>query len=556
MTLKTKISRALASWLFDAVNPRERAQRPHERTTARGLHEELNPTDRLRLMSDSRKIFSNLGPAKAAIVDKSVYSFGRAWAPQFLGTDAEFGKRATDYLTEEFYGLCEITGSGDFQTQLHLASVSVDRDGDVGVLLTEDASGNARFQLIASNEIGSRGDSPTVMAGPYRGLKQTDGVAVNERGQPVAYCILGADVTGALDRWVSARDLVFLYEPEWVGQLRGLPCFSHAILDLRDLRTVQGYERLASAVASSIGLVEHNESGMPDLTDPQSLLGRGGASVAASGVTTEDIAGGTVKYFRANSGSKLEFLKSERPGEAWESFMDRLIRNAYAGANWPFEMSWDSSKLGGANIRLIVSKAMRAVEDRQDLFRPAAKRIVGYAVAKAIKRGRLPESADWWRWSFAMPQKLTVDYGRDSKSQREDYAAGIINLGDILAERGVSLDNHIAARTAENAKLTAAGLPLHTNEPTETDEEAESGKKKAAARAVSVPVNITFGDGAICSNVSLPKDSVRVENHTHIDRGAITVEAPVAVEPRDKILTFSRAADGSVRGELKSSPDA
>jgi len=460
MNIKTRIARAVASWLFDAANPMERAQRPYERTTTRGLHEELNPTDRLRLMSDSRKIFSNLGPAKAAIVDKSVYSFGRAWAPQFVGTDAAFGKLATAYLQDEFYGLCEITGSGDFQTQLHLASVSVDRDGDVGILLTEDASGNARFQLIASNEIGARTDSAEVESGPYKGLKQTDGVAINERGQPVAYCILGADESGKLDRWVSARDFVFLYEPEWVGQLRGLPCFSHAILDLRDLRTVQGYERLASAVASSIGLVEHNETGMPDVSDPQTLLRNAGSAVAASGVTTEDIAGGTVKYFRANSGSKLEFLKSERPGEAWESFMDRLIRNAYAGANWPFEMSWDSSKLGGANIRLIVSKAMRAVEDRQDLFRPAAKRLVGYAVAKAIKRGRLPESPDWWRWSFAMPQKLTVDYGRDSKSQREDYAACIINLSDILAERGVSLDNHIAARRAENDKLKAAGLPV------------------------------------------------------------------------------------------------
>jgi capsid protein len=473
MELKKKFARAVASWLFDAANPRERAQRPLERTTTRGLHEELNPTDRLRLVSDSRKLFTNLGPAKAAIVDKAVYSFGRAWAPQFLGADVEFGKRATAYLQDEFYGLCEITGSGDFQTQLHLASLSVDRDGDVGVLLTEDASGNARFQLIASNEIGARTDSATVESGAYRGLRQRDGVAINERGQPVAYCILGADESGKQDRWVSARDLVFLYEPEWVGQLRGLPCFSHAILDLRDLRTVQGYERLASAVASSIGLIEHNETGMPDLTDPRSLLA--GAGVAASGVTTEDIAGGTVKYFRANSGSKLEFLKSERPGEAWESFMDRLIRNAYAGANWPFEMSWDSSKLGGANIRLIVSKAMRAVEDRQDLFRPAAKRIVGYAVAKAIKSGRLPESVDWWRWSFAMPQKLTVDYGRDSKSQREDYAAGIINLGDILAERGVSLDNHIAARKAENEKLKEAGLPLPGDAADAADLNADDG---------------------------------------------------------------------------------
>jgi hypothetical protein len=473
MDIKKKFARAVASWLFDAVNPTERAQRPRERTTSRGLHEELNPTDRIRLMSDSRKIFSNLGPAKAAIVDKSVYSFGRAWAPQFNGDHVEFGKLATQYLTDEFYGLCEISNSGDFQTQLHLASVSVDRDGDVGILLTEDTSGNARFQLIASNQIGSRTDALTVEAGPYRGLRQTDGVALNAFSQPVAYCILGASEDGKEDRWVSARDLVFLYEPEWVGQLRGLPCFSHAILDLRDLRTVQGYERLASAVASSIGLVEHNETGMPDLSDPQTLLRRGNSAIQ-TGVTTEDIAGGTVKYFRANSGSKLEFLKSERPGEAWESFMDRLIRNAYAGANWPFEMSWDSSKLGGANIRLIVSKAMRAVEDRQDLFRPAARRLVGYAVAKAIKNGRLPESADWWRWSFAMPQKLTVDYGRDSKSQREDYAAGIINLGDILAERGVSLDNHIAARQAENAKLEAAGLDFgeDKSEPAEPADDA------------------------------------------------------------------------------------
>ena len=299
----------------------------------------------------------------------------------------------------------------------------------------------------------------------------------------MAYCILGEDTKGAGDRWISARDLVFLYEPEWVGQLRGLPCFSHAILDLRDLRTVQGYERLASAVASSIGLIEHNETGMPDLTDPRSLLSGAGAVASATGVTTEDIAGGTVKYFRANSGSKLEFLKSERPGEAWESFMDRLIRNAYAGANWPFEMSWDSSKLGGANIRLIVSKAMRAVEDRQDLFRPAAKRIVGYAVAKAIKSGRLPASADWWRWSFAMPQKLTVDYGRDSRSQREDYAAGIINLGDILAERGVSLDNHIAARKAENEKLKEAGLPL----PRETADDGEDADSNPAGDPMKAP---------------------------------------------------------------------
>lgn len=458
MTLKQKIGRIVASWLFDAANPIERAHRPMERRTHRGLHEELNPTSRIQLVSDSRKLFSNLGPAKAAIVDKAVYSFGRAWAPQFAGTDTEWGKAATEYLVDEFYPQCDLAAAGDLQTQLFLGSVSMDRDGDVGILLTEDAGGFARIQLIPAHAIGSRDDKPTISKGPFRGLRQIDGVAINEISQPVGYCILGMDEKGADDRWVSARDLIFLHEPEWIGQLRGLPVFTHAILDLRDLRTVQGYERIASAVASAIGLVEHNETGMPDLNDPATLLR--GVPVGAPGVTTEDIAGGMVKYFRSNSGSKLEFLKNERPGAAWESFMNRLIRNAYSGAGWPYELSWDSSQLGGANIRLILSKGMRAVEDRQDLFRPPVRRIVGYACAKAIKRGRLKPSRDWWRWTFSLPARLTVDYGRDSNAQRADYEAGLINLGDILAEQGKNLDQHIAERKAENEKLRKAGLPV------------------------------------------------------------------------------------------------
>lgn len=433
--------------------------RPLERVTTRGIHEELNPADRLRLMSDSRKLYANLGPAKAAITDKAMYSFGRAWLPKNTGTDTSFIGPATEYLTEEFYSLCDLSGVGDFQTLLYLASVAMDRDGDIGILMTEDSEGNARIQLIPSHMIGSRKDQPSVLEkGPYRGLRETDGVVTNALGQPVAYHIFGEKDDGTADRWISARDFILLFEPEWPGQLRGHPVFSHAILDLRDLRTVQGYERLASAIASSIGLIEHNETGGPDLNDPASLL-RGGIATQA-GVSVEEMFGGQVKYYKAGSGSKLEFLKNDRPGAAWESFMDRLIRNAYAGAGWPYELSWDLSKLGGGGIRLILSKGMRAVADRQDLFRPAAKRIVGYACAKRQKRGKLPKSADWHRWAFSMPARLTVDYGRDSNAQRADYEKNIINLGDILAEQGKDLDAHIAERKAENEKMRAAGLML------------------------------------------------------------------------------------------------
>jgi hypothetical protein len=140
--------------------------------------------------------------------------------------------------------------------------------------------------------------------------------------------------------------------------------------------------------------------------------------------------------------------------------MNRLIRNAMAGINWPYELAWDISALGGANTRFIISTAMRSVEDRQDLLRPVAKRAIGYACAKAVKQGILPPSKDWWRWGFTLPPRMTADFGRDAAAQRDDYLNGIINLTDICAERGEDIDVHIRERKEENDKLEAAGLPF------------------------------------------------------------------------------------------------
>lgn len=140
--------------------------------------------------------------------------------------------------------------------------------------------------------------------------------------------------------------------------------------------------------------------------------------------------------------------------------MNRLLRNALAGINWPYELAWDISALGGANSRIILATAMRAVEDRQDLLRPFAKRAVGYAVAKAVKMGTLPPNPDWWKWNFTMPARMSADFGRDSEAVRQDYLHGLANLSGICDERGENIDDFIAQRKMDNEKLTLAGLPI------------------------------------------------------------------------------------------------
>lgn len=446
--------RAALGVLFDATNPREYVRRPLESTSVRQITEEVNPTDRRRLVSDSRRLYANVGPCKGAIDDKAIYAVGRSWLPRFDGADVEWGKQARDWLLNEWYPIADVAGR-DFQTSLFLLSVAVDRDGDAGGLLTQYETGFPAIQLVGAEAVGTPDkvrDGDILQDGPYQGLRMIDGVVVNDMGRAVAYHLHDGE-------YVSARDLAWLLEPQWIGQVRGHPGFASSILDLKDLRTVQGYEKMASALASAIGLLEYNETGLADMDDPANVL-NGGVIGMGGDLVVNEVSGGLVKHYKAGTGAKLEAFKNDRPGEAWQNLMNRLIRNAMASIGWPYEIAWDISALGGANTRFIIAKAMRAVEDRQDLLRPFARRAVGYACAKAINQGILPPSADWWRWGFTMPPRMTADYGRDAAAQREDYLAGIINLSDICAERGEDLDTHIAERAMENEKLLAAGLPL------------------------------------------------------------------------------------------------
>jgi len=458
------------SYLVDAANWRERYRRPWEVLSINTIGQEVNQYDWFMLLSDSRKLYCNLGPVTGAIDDKATYSVGRAWNAKFCGKDAEWGAQAEKWVNEMWYPMADARGPMfDFKTDLFLQSVSVDRDGEVYVYLTESKDGWPQIQLLPAHMIGDRNNTNFVIEnGPYKGLRCVQGVVSNDVGQPVAYHVLGQLPDD--DTYISAQNLIQVFDPRWADQIRGFPCFMHALLDLKDLRQIQGYEKIAAELMSSVGLIEWNETGAPNL-DPQSIL-RGQSFIGSQPlptVTVEQIpGGGNVKYMRASSGSKIEQLKNDRPSVQLDEFMNRLIRNACVGAGWPYELTWDASKLGGANVRLLLAKAMRAVEDRQDLLRPIAKRCVGYAVAKAIKQGMLPPNDEWYAWRFTLPARMTADYGRDAKADLADYQAGLTTMTDILGEQGMDLDTHIATLKEERAKLKDAGIQIQPQAPAQT----------------------------------------------------------------------------------------
>jgi capsid protein len=430
-----------------ARGARENRDRPYEPVEKKDITELVPRTDRETILSHARRLFLNFGPVRSAINQRATYAVGRAWGPKFLGSDSEFGTTAKTWLSETFYPIGDSRGGmHDFRTNLYTWSVAIDVDGEVFILLTETANGFPQYQSIPAHRIAN----PIGMGnGPQRGGILIDGIVYYPSGTPKEYSFIAKD--GRSSEWIPAANIIHLYDPEWQLQGRGLSGLTHCINDCRDILQSTEWERLAMMQMSSISMVEYNENGGPDMDDPGNDL-MASTAKDGQGITVQSLDGGTVRYFKSNSGGKIETLRNDRPGNPFLEFHDKLLRSAFAGMNWPYAFYSGHSAGGGTAQRTEIMQAQRAIEDRQDLLSYAAKRLVGYAIAKAQKRGDLPQSADWYQWEFNYPAKITIDDGRITKELETLWRIGAVNMSEIVAMRGNSdYSQHVTERAEEIA---------------------------------------------------------------------------------------------------------
>ena len=387
--------------------------RPWEPIEKKDIEDLIPVTDRQTLVSHARRIFLNFGPIKKAINDRSMYSVGRAFVPKFAGEDKEFGALATDWLLSKFYPIGDVRGGmHDLKNNLFTWSTSMDVDGEVFILLTQTKDGFPRYQGIPSHRIGS--PQGLKEGSRMRGGELRDGIIYHRSGAPKEYAFL-----------------------------------THCINDCRDMIQSTEWERLAMMQLSSISMIETNEHGGPDPDDPYTTLSE--VNNTDKGVSVQSLDGGTVRYFRAGSGSKIETLQNTRPGTPFLDFHDRLLRSAYAGLSWPYAFYSGHGAGGGTAQRTEIAMAQKSIEDRQDILMYGIKRLVGYAIAKGQKRGDLPQGKEWYKWTFSTPPKLTIDDGRVLKELEAMHRMGAVNLREIVEMRGGTLEEHYSVRAEEVA---------------------------------------------------------------------------------------------------------
>lgn len=423
---------------FSNAADRGDRSRPPEPLYKEDFEKLIPDRDRQWILSGSRRMFENYSPLSGAITQRADNVVGRAWGPKFTGQDKEWGKIATEWLIDQWYGNCDVRGlAWDFKTLLWLDCVAVDRDGDFLVYLTEGESGYPLTQRIPANRIGQREFGSKVTKGIYQGYKISHGVVLNQFNRAIAFHVLGD--TAEQDKFIPANYCVHVFDPTWHDQVRGVPAARSSLKFIYGSLNATEREQMNQLIRSSYALIEYNETGGPNFDDPSVTVGQGATADTDAAPTVESLAGGMLKYFKANGGGKLEALDNDMPGDGWDRFQNRVCRMLANSLNWPYELFWIGNEVNAALVRNLQEKARKSVEDRQDVLKSPAIFQIRYAIAKAVKVGILPKprnQADWWKWDFQMPGKFSIDASKDAQNRREDFRIGYRARRDIAEEEG------------------------------------------------------------------------------------------------------------------------
>jgi hypothetical protein len=415
-------------------------------------HKNVSNYGRRVLMTIGRFLYWNCAPIRASVDEIARLSVS-SFIPQFYGEDRQWGKDAEEFLYEsdKFIDVRGWPYNWSHYLQNLVREVLV--DGDQGTLLTE-LDGSAKVQVWRSHRINSQQGQGIVQGGPYDGAVIIDGVVLSEIGRPIAYALQDNN-WGMPFAYVSTNDFLLNFLPNTSDAVRGYSSIATAAFPMLDREESKNFLLIGQKLAATYPVAVHNESGMADRA--KQLLSAPATAAADSGdaqsLPTELRKPGSITYFRAGTNQKIEVLDQNQPGENVINFQDAIIRESLQSMGWSFDFSHDPTKAGGAQMRIVIEKVEAKLNEiRTMLVEPAARRITGYRIAKAIKSGMLKENDEWFKWTFQGPAKLTADRKYDSEIDIEETRAGFTTDRIACARRGLYRDDVYEEGNEESLK--------------------------------------------------------------------------------------------------------
>ena len=403
---------------------------------------ELTPGVRSELVRKSRYLQKNSGFVRELVANMAIYSTGDGIRVQAQSGDSEWNRNAEAYFAL-WSSRCEVTRRFSFEECQSLICRGVDVDGEYFVHKTHDEEGEPRIQLIESHRIGDHfGSTGTV-----------DGVGLDAWGAPTLYRVLQDDGKA---RDLPAESVLHVFEPESAGGVRAHPTLQHSINHILDEIELLALEKHAVKDNADVSRVLKTGRGEVDETGDFVVGGIGGAGEPTDPTSLQQIVGGKLVALRPEE--SLDSFQSNRPSPTFTGFLEHLRRDSSLGMI-PFEFAADSSKVGGAGVRLIVAKADRRFSYRQMILeRRLIRPVWAYVIGDAIDRGLLPPIANWWKISTVPPKRVTVDAGREAQQNRADVEMGLKTLSDHFQELGADFGEEVERRAADARLILETAL--------------------------------------------------------------------------------------------------
>jgi capsid protein len=322
--------------------------------------------------------------------------------------------------------VCDATGKLSLEDIQYMASIAIDRDGDVGLALSKTDTGYPQVQLIESHRICS----------DYSDEAYTDGIATDNFARIKSIKVKAGDGY----RKFAANDFILIQEARRVDQLRGLSSLTPVINTLATVDELLEYESIGVKLNSSIGLVITSPEG--EANDGSSFIEDGFTAADTGGLAQDSWSSGMIPRLAAGESIESFGGASGRPSATFNGFLEQLIAMLAQGLNVPAEFLYSPKGLNGASQRFIIKKAERAFTRRRNLIADKLmRRLYVWVTANAIKAGKLPNDENWYKVNFIGDAFPSIDYGRDSAQTRENIKLGITTLQDASLEVGKSWED-------------------------------------------------------------------------------------------------------------------
>lgn len=410
------------------------------------------------LRSRSRNAVRNNPVASNAIEAMVVNCIGTGIKPQSKAPDSDF-KEELQELWLEWKDEADITGTCDFYGLQALICHSMMEGGECFVRLRVRPDKNLSVPLqLQTLESEHLNDTLNERASNGNIIKQ--GIEFTPDNERVAYHFYrehpGEQIlfsNGESIR-IPADEILHIYKPLRIGQIRGVPWLSKVLLKLYELEQYDDAELVRKKTAALFAAF------ITRLDPDGNLMGEGPED--EDGLALVELEPGTVQLLEP--GEDIKFSAPSDVGSSYETFMRQQLRFIAIGMGITYEqLSGDLTGVNYSSIRAGMIEFRRRCEMLQrhtmvfQLCRPVWNKWLQMAVLSG--RINLPDNSFKYRSVKWIPQGFEwVDPLKDQQADQMAMKNGVKSRSQVVSEYGFDAEEVDKEIAADNARADKLGL--------------------------------------------------------------------------------------------------